>query len=350
MKFIRFLGFLLVLIPCVSFGATSEFQNASRLLSAARRGDTQTVQILINQGTDINYTDSTGLSLVCTAVMNNDKRAIQVLQMYGADASNCERQIKNYKQKTKLATRGEEYGFFSGLSSSHIIALSALGIAAVVGGVALLTDVFDADNNNSSSSSGGSHSGSGGGGSGSSDTTSYTKLIAQNLPTGPACNGTSCPTDFTTWENMQDFAYMSDTTTQNTFNYLMVSHAYNAFVRGYLGMGTIRITNDLAPFDLSSFGYYPAGDVPGGGKPVNVAMVTGSGVNSSGSAVDGLIPWVDSSQITAVQTACANDSSSEACRNIRSQSLLSSPRLLYPFPVPPELPEPSLLPGSRRVR
>lgn len=315
MKFIRFLGFLLVLIPCVSFGATSEFQNASRLLSAARRGDTQTVQILINQGTDINYTDSTGLSLVCTAVMNNDKRAIQVLQMYGADASNCERQIKNYKQKTKLATRGEEYGFFSGLSSSHIIALSALGIAAVVGGVALLTDVFDADNNNSSSSSGGSHSGSGGGGSGSSDTTSYTKLIAQNLPTGPACNGTSCPTDFTTWENMQDFAYMSDTTTQNTFNYLMVSHAYNAFVRGYLGMGTIRITNDLAPFDLSSFGYYPAGDVPGGGKPVNVAMVTGSGVNSSGSAVDGLIPWVDSSQITAVQTACANDSSSEACRN-----------------------------------
>lgn len=314
MKFIRFLGFLLFLIPCVSFGATAEFQNASRLLSAARRGDTQTVQILISQGADINYTDSTGLSLVCTAVMNNDKRAIQVLQMYGADASNCERQIKKYKQKTRVAARGEEYGFFSGLSSSHIIALSALGVAAVVGGVALLTDVFDADNDNkSSSSSGGSHSGGGGGSS--SDTTSYTKLLAQNLPTGPACNGTSCPTDFTTWENMQDFAYMSDTTTQDTFNYLMVARAYNAFVRGYLGMSTIRITSDLAPFDLSSFGYYPTGDVPGGGKPVNVAMLTSSGINATGSAVDGLIPWVDSSQITAVQTACANDSSSEACRN-----------------------------------
>ncbi len=314
MKFIRFFGVLAFLIPCMSMAAgNGDFQNASRLLSAARRGDTQTVQMLINRGADINYTDSTGLSLVCTAIMNNDTRAIQVLQMYGADASNCERQIKKYKQKTKVATRGEEYGFFSGLSSSHIIALSAVGVAAVIGGVALLTDAFDAKNNNSSSSSSGSHSGSGGGSS--SDTTSYTKLFSQNLPYGPACTGSSCPTDFTTWEEMQDFDYMSDTSTQNTFNYLMVSHAYDAFIRGYLGMETIRISSDLSSFDLSDFGYYPQGDIPGGGKPVNVAMITASGVNATGSAVDGLIPWIDSSQITSVQTACASDSTSEACRN-----------------------------------
>jgi hypothetical protein len=321
MKFIRFLGLLAFLFPCVSFAAASDFQNASQLLAAARRGDTQTVQILINNGADVNYTDSTGLSLVCTAVMNNDKRAIQVLQMYGADASNCDRQIKNYKQKKRTAVRGEESGFFSGLSSSHILLLSAVGVAAVIGGVALLTDAFDAKNNNGSSPSGGSHSGSGGDSGGSSTSTS--QLLTQNLPYGPACTASSCPTDFTVWEKTAsgnpnpDFVYMSDITARDAFNYLMVARAYNAFVRGYLGMSTIRISNDLSPFDLSDFGYYPKGDIPGGGKPVNVAMVTATGVSraENTSAVDGLISWIDTSKITNVQTACAADSTSQACRD-----------------------------------
>ena len=102
--------------------------------------------------------------------------------MYGADASKCDRQIKNYKQKTRVAARGEEYGFFSGLSSSHILALSALGIAGVIGGVALLTDVFDSGSGNSNPPSGGSHSGSGSGGSGGSGTS----LISFTIPQGPA--------------------------------------------------------------------------------------------------------------------------------------------------------------------
>lgn len=306
MKFIRFLGVLLFLCPCVSFAASSyDFQNASKLLSAARRGDTQTVQILINNGADINYTDSTGLSLICTAVMNNDRRAIQVLQMYGADASNCDRQIKNYKQKSRKAVRGEESGFFSGLSSSHIIALSAVGVAAVIGGVALLTNAFDAKNDNGASSSGGSHSGGGGGSGGG--TTTLTTLFTQNLPYGPACTGSSCETDFTVWEDADDFEYMSN----NGFDYLMVARAYDAFVRGYLGMSTIRIASDLTPFDLSSLPYT---EVPGGGKPVNVAMITGSGVNATGSAMDKVIPWVDSAQISIIQSACALDTSSEACQ------------------------------------
>ena len=314
MKIIRFLGVLGFFLPATLFAAPSaDFQNASRLLAAARRGDTQTVQFLVNRGANVNYVDSTGMSLVCTAVMNNDTRAIQVLQMYGADASNCDRQIKNYKQKTRVATRGEEYGFFSGLSSSHILALSAVGVAAVIGGVALLTDAFDAENDNIASSSGGSHSGSGGGGGGGT-TTSYTTLFSQNLPYGPACSNGTCPTDFSTWETMPNFAYMSQVTDENPgrFNYLMVARAYNAFIRGYLGMTTIRLSNDLSPYNLSSL---PFVDVPGGGKPINVAMITASGVDASLGAVDGLIPWVDSDKITTVQSICnTNGSSSAECQ------------------------------------
>lgn len=312
MKFIRFLGFLWLMIPCVSFAATSsEFQNASKLLSAARRGDTQMVQILINSGADINYVDSTGMSLVCTAVMNNDKRAIQILQMYGADASNCDRQIKQYKQRTKVAKSGEEYGFFSGLSSTHVLALSAVGVAAVIGGVVLLTDAFDSKSGNGSSSSGGSHSGSGSGGS---STTAPSKLFSQNLPYGPACSGTSCPSDFTVWEDSDDFTYMSDTTSQNTFNYLMASHAYNAFVRGYLGMATVRNETSKEVFDLSS-DKYPFAERPAGGKPINVAMISGSGVNATGSVVDGIIYWFDKSKMNSLITLCKTSGSyTEACQ------------------------------------
>ena len=317
MKLVKFCLVSALFVPTLVFGATSsEFQNAARLLSAARRGDTQTVQVLISSGVDINYTDATGLSLVCTAVMNNDTRAAQILQMYGADASGCDKQIKQYRNKVRVAARGEEYGFFSGLGSGQVLALSALGLVGVIAGVAVLTDVFDADNNNTNPSSGGSHSGGGGGSGGDSSSTST--LFALDLPYGPACTGKTCPTDFSVWEQMQDFEYMSDATTNNTFNYLMASYAYNAFVRGYLGMQTIRIANDKSPFDLSSLPYT---SVPGGGKPVNVALVSGTGVNATGSAVDGIIPWVDASQVSIVQSACANDSTSSACQTALANSI-----------------------------
>lgn len=325
MKIIRFLGFLLFLIPCVAFGANnSDFQTASKLLSAARRGDIQTVQILINNGADIDYVDATGLSLVCTAVMNNDTRAIQILQMYGADSSNCDRQIKVYKQKSRVAAQGEEYGFFSGLSSTHILALSAVGVAAVVGGVVLLSKAFDNNNNNGGSGANGNRPNN----NNSDGTTSNTvKLFALNLPYGPACSGTTCPTDFSVWEASKDFAYMSDATAQNTFNYLMVAHAYDAFVRGYLGMSTIRINSDKSPFDLSQLPYVedPSNSeskIPvGGGAPINVVMVTESGVNASGSAVDGIFPWIDAGKIASVQATCqANGANSEACQTALAEA------------------------------
>ena len=311
MKFFRIFGFFCFFIPCVSFAAGSaDFQTASKLLSAARRGDIQTVQVLINAGANVNYVDATGLSLVCTAVMNNDTRATQILQMYGADSSNCDRQIKQYKQKTRVAARGEEYGFFSGLSSTQVLALSAVGVVAVLGGIVLLTDAFDSENNNGGAGINGDRPSGGGGGS----TATVNALFAQNLPYGPACSGTSCPSDFTFWEGSKDFTYMSDNTTQNVFNYLMVAHAYDAFVRGYLGMSTIRIESDKTPFDLSTLPYT---SVPGGGKPVNVAMITGNGINATGSAIDGLITWFDdsNSSTSTIQSICnLNGSSSSQCQ------------------------------------
>lgn len=314
------MAFLAFFIPGVAFGVGgSDFQNAAQLLSAARRGDTQTVQSLLNAGVDINYVDSTGLSLVCTAVMNNDKKTIQILQMYGADASGCDRQIKKYKQKSKVAAKGEEYDFFSGLSSSHIVALSAVGIAAVIGGVALLSNIFDSDHKNNN---GGSSSGSRPNGSGDGSATAGNPLLTPSLPYGPACKNGNCPTvglseSYKEWEpntdtlRQWDFEFMSDPV--NGFNYLMASHAYDAFIRGYLGMNTIRVGSDKLPFDLTTLDYAPA-DRPDGGKPVNVAMITGSGVNLTGSAEDGLLYWFDDSQISNAQQQCKQyGSNSEQC-------------------------------------
>ena len=79
-KFNRALFLLIMFAPSVSFAAGADFNMAAQLLSAARNGNTRLVQNLINSGANVNYIDSTGLSVVCTAVMNNDMRAVQVLQ------------------------------------------------------------------------------------------------------------------------------------------------------------------------------------------------------------------------------------------------------------------------------
>ena len=300
MKIIRFLGVLCFFVPFVSnvFGA-SNFQNASQLLAAARRGDTQTVQILINSGADINYVDSTGLSLVCTAVMNNDKRAIQVLQMYGADASKCDRQIKQYKQKSRVAARGEEYGFFSGLSSSHVLALSVVGAAAVIGGVALLTDAFDSKKGNSNGPSGGSHSGSGGGSGGSSSAEpDFTMPYgpAYLTATGAVDTSVDVNEDLVLWDGSQstvpelhksDYNYfrpaeaatdnfVKDGLVSTLLTYLLIMGGYYSFVNGYMGQFIFRDKDTNAPI-------LPA--IEGAQKrPVRVALITGNGINPAGSA------------------------------------------------------------------
>ena len=299
MKIFRFLGFLLVMIPCVCFAATgNDFQNASQLLTAARRGDVQTVQMLINSGVDVNYTDSTGMSLVCTAVMNNDKRAIQVLQMYGADASKCDRQIKQYKQRSRVARAGNDYGFFSGLSSTHNLVLGALGVAAVIGGVALLTDAFDSDSNRGSSGSNGNRPNNNGSGEGSSAiklgfTVPYGPAYL-NPTTGAVDVNTDIDANLATWDatpgnlaiRIADFNYFrpsvategnyeADGLVSTLQNYLLVMHGYNSFANGYMGQNTFRNETSHVP-ELSQTGYQR--------QPVRVGLITGSGINPAGSA------------------------------------------------------------------
>lgn len=112
MKYIRILVLSLLFLPFAARAASSEFMVAAQLLSAAKNADIQQVQVLVNNGANVNFVDSTGMSIVCTALMNNDVRAAQILQMYGADASNCDRQIKQYR--TKNTTRTESGGFSVG--------------------------------------------------------------------------------------------------------------------------------------------------------------------------------------------------------------------------------------------
>lgn len=309
MKFVRILGFLWFLIPCVSaVAATGDFQNASKLLVAARRGDTQTVQVLINSGVDVNYVDSTGLSLVCTAVMNNDTRAIQVLQMYGADASNCDKQIKQYRQRTRVAAKGEEYGFFSGLSSSHVIVLSAIGVAAVIGGVVLLTDAFDNDS--------GHHSGGSSGNRPNNSDSESSAGIKQSfvVPYGPAylTDSGTVDTSFDLSDNLSSwdigshasyFEYLTLSVPDNFVtddlntrlqNYLLMMGGYFALASGYMGQKTFRDVSTRAPL-LSETGYQK--------QPIRVGLVTGNGINPAGSAGfgDGIV-YVTSTAVNAEPT------------------------------------------------
>ena len=278
-KLKRFLLGVLFIIPFGAYAAGSaDFNMASQLLAAARNGNTRLVQDLINSGANINYVDSTGLSIVCTAVMNNDIRAVQVLQMYGADASNCDRQIKNYKARTNPQP---ESGLFSGLSSTHSLVLSVIGSAAVIGVLLWATDAFDGDNHNSSSGGGGGHSS--GGGSGGDDDDTITPMFT--VPYSPAYLNTDGtinqsfvvnPDNWITDQGQMDFDYIQGSDMQN---YLLIAHGYNLFANNYYGQLIFRdSSNSRTPLLMT--GVDP--DV-GGGKPATVALITENGVNPVGS-------------------------------------------------------------------
>ena len=292
MRFTRVFAFLMFLVPFASFGASNDFMVAAQLLSAAKNADIQQVQILINNGADVNYVDSTGLSIVCTALMNNDVRAAQILQMYGADASKCDRQIKQYNSKNKPRSSG---GLFGGLSSAQSITLAAAGAAVVVGGLFLLTDVLDPGNSNSSSSPGGPHGGGGGGGGGSSGAT-----LAFTLPDGPASleDGYNYTTalDFYSPSDTEsiyykNFDWMTNTNNLGVQNYLLMMHGYSPLARGYMGMITMRNQSTHAPLSLAGNNLGP--DPVLGGRPVNVALITANGINAAANTAleDRLLLW-----------------------------------------------------------
>ncbi len=291
MKFIRLLVFALFFAPIASFAAPNDFAMAAQLLAAAKNLDVQQVQVLVNNGANVNYVDNTGLSLVCTALMNNDYRAAQILQMYGADASACDRQIRNYRSRTVPERTG---GVFGGLSTAQGMTLAAAGAAVVVGGLFLLTDVFkpDDDNYHGGGSSGGGSSGGGGGSS-----SSGTALFSSALPDGPK----SLMPNYNYAEELgvwylgdvwsQNFSFMND----NSFNYpnyLLMMHGYSPFARGYLGQKTLR-SSTYVPLALDE-------DVTGG-RPVNVALVTANGVNAApGTSIrdNVYVNWLDATSAT----------------------------------------------------
>ena len=262
--FNRILFLLLVFTPAASIAAGTDFNMAAQLLSAARNGNTRLMQNLINSGANVNYVDSTGLSVVCTAVMNNDVRAVQVLQMYGADASQCDRQIKNYRARNNPTS---DTGVFSGLSPTHKLMLGAVGVAGGIAGVLWATDAFGGGGGDSGVGTGG-HGSNSGGGSGNDGTNAN---VGFTIAAGYCLDG-ECDPQF--WQNLNgNGVYM----TNNGINYLDVIGAYDAFARGYLGLTTWRGTNN-APIDLSNY------NAPAGGRaPVLVAMVNKTGVNLGGS-------------------------------------------------------------------
>ncbi len=291
MRFIRVFLFVLFFAPVVSHAATNEFSVAAQLLAAAKNADIQQVQALINNGANVNFVDSTGLSIVCTALMNNDIRAAQILQMYGADASQCDRQIKKYNSRNKPKGSG---GLFSGLSSAQSITLTAAGAAVIVGGLYVLTDWLNPGNDNDSTSSGGSHGG-GSGGSGSTDSGNEAFTL---LPSGPLSltenYNYNTELDFYSTQNTSapiiynNYQMMTDVYKQN---YLLMMHGYSPFARGYLGMTTLRNSSTNAPLNIA--GNNIGGDAVLGGMPVNVAIVTANGINADeeSSLADRLLPW-----------------------------------------------------------
>lgn len=277
MRFIKFFIFALFFSPIIAYGADNDFMIAAQLLSAAKNADIQQVQILVNSGANINYTDSTGLSLVCTALMNNDLRAAQILQMYGADASRCDQQIKQYNSRNKKIGGG---GLFGGLSSAQSITLAAAGAAVVVGGLFLLTDVFDGGGGGGGSSSGGTRPG----GDGSGGNTGPTASLV--LPYGPAMPNAASEREnyaknlnaFATSETpliQENFKLLTDTYKQN---YLLMMHGYSPLARGYLGMRTLR-NSAREPVSLDGNNLGPERVM--GGRPVNVALITTNGINAA---------------------------------------------------------------------
>ena len=275
-KFNRALFLLMVGAPSVAGAAGTDFNMAAQLLSAARNGNTRLMQNLINSGADVNYVDSTGVSVVCTAVMNNDMRAVQLLQMYGADASQCDRQIKNYRVRN---TSVDETGLFSGLSPTHKLVLGSVGAIGAIAGILWATDAFDSDGGGDSFTSTGNH-GSGSGGSGNGGTSGLTPMLT--VPYSPAylTNGVVNPdasvsaNDWVETQGQRDFSFMQASSEMQ--NYLLISRGYNLFANRYNGQLIFRDAATHAPLAMTGV----AAEV-GGGTPATVALITTNGIDNS---------------------------------------------------------------------
>lgn len=278
MKFVKTIAFALCFTPFVAFAA-GDFSSAAQLLSAARAGNARQVQVLVANGANVNFIDATGLSLVCTALMNNDLTAVQILQAYGADSSGCDVQIKNYKTKNAAPKTG---GLFGGLSTTQGMILTAGAAAAAVGGVVLLSDAFGPSNNNNTP--GGSSGGGGGSGGGSSSGGGSAWNIGA-LPYGPSLmtaeqETANYATNLASYSpsDTDSILYKNFQLMNANQNYLLLMRGYSPLARGYLGMRTLR-NSENKPLSLAGAEW---GELPvGGGRPVNVALITANGINAA---------------------------------------------------------------------
>ena len=300
-KFAIFAGFLVC--AGAAHGAT-EFETAAQLLSAARAGNVQLVETMVNSGANINFVDNTGLSIVCTALMNKDIRAAQILQTYGADASRCDQQIKQFNGRQPKSDSG---GLFSGLSTTQNLALAAGGAAIVAGGLIFLSGAFSSGNKNAGSGTNGGNRPGGGGTGGGNGSNAWSP---GEIPIGPS--GTSYNLDqFSppngdtpeTFIRYSDFNFFktnlvnftpSDPTVPGSLiqNYMLTMRGYSPLARGYNGMRTLRRT-DRTPFSLSNLSFNA--QVPDGGRPIGVALITPNGVNPVGSIADDWLIWAECS-------------------------------------------------------
>ncbi|MDR2685580.1 MAG: ankyrin repeat domain-containing protein [Rickettsiales bacterium] len=302
-----FLAAIIMAIPAHS--AQTSFQQASQLLLAARQGNGAEVQRLIAMGVDVNYRDPSGMSLACTAIMNNDRGTAQLLQSFGADASRCDQEIRNFRRAN---IEPSQSGIFSGLSSTQSMVLAAGGAALGVGALGYLAGLYTDGNNNPLPNESTNRPGQGGGGG----TTPGETITIPNAPN----NCTNCAGDWATAQIAAsnpataagNFARMSasgalinaglaanpqvDLRSNDAWwrngrqNYLLLNSYYDANARGYFGQKILRVDATRNPVASSHFTtQIPdtfGGQVVNAGAPVSIALITNSGITRSGNLMD----------------------------------------------------------------
>lgn len=276
------------LIPAAAQAAQTTFEQASALLQSARAGNNEAVRVMIQSGVDVNYKDPSGLTLVCTAIMNNDLKTANVLQSYGADASLCDAQIREYRRNNEEVS---DVGIFSGLTSTQSTLLVGGGAALGIGALAYLSGLYSSSNDNSASDSSGERGDGSGGG-----TTEPTETITLPAAPNPEYSLTDYFGEFDLLSmdarltaalpltRSYDMPYVGTNPNFYRTNYLLVSSAYDANMRGYLGQTTIRGPEGRL-INISGAGSLQ-GIAASGGKPINVALISGNGITRSGSIAD----------------------------------------------------------------
>ncbi|MDR1826504.1 MAG: ankyrin repeat domain-containing protein [Rickettsiales bacterium] len=278
--FIKKISFFAAFFAALSSGAKAaapgtDFQVAAQLLRAARAGDINMVERLVNSGANVNYVDGTGLSIVCTAIMNNDLKAAQILQIYGADASRCDMQIRRHQSGLPKEGGG---GVFSGLSNAQNMTLAAGAVGLAVGGVYILGDDLFGIGGGRSSGATGSGQGGGGGGNTGGGTVGDLRITVPQSPTPSEGNFWSTGPNQAGWDFMKTGTIVDAPVIWHIPNYLYMTGGYAALGRQYTGQVTFRNVETGALLSLTSG---LVGQVDGM-APVPVALITANGIKNPG--------------------------------------------------------------------